>query len=203
VRAICDELAAAGPYLVVMPDFFRGAPWSTELASTEPGGMAAWITRRAGAAGLLHDVQEHVLPYVRARGATRWASVGFCFGGYVSFLMSQLTAPEAAFACGVGVHSSIRIFNFYGQTEAAEAAKVVCPQMLLQAGNDAPNTKAGGDVDVVWQGLPLGAHCVFKEYPDMLHGWVPRGDLAEPAVAHNVAAAMADIKGFLKVHLLT
>jgi hypothetical protein len=35
----------------------------------------------------------------------------------------------------------------------------------------------------------------------MLHGWLPRGDLADPAVRRDAAAAMGRLKGFLNKHL--
>lgn len=200
VRGICDELAAAGPYLVVMPDLFRGAPW--------PAGTPvdfAWVASKGAPAPLLHDLTAHVLPYLHARGYAKIGAVGFCFGGYVSFLAATLdgSVPGApAFACGVGAHSSVAIFDRVGSSMAEGAANVRCPQQLLQAGNDPADTKAGGAIARVFAGKPFGAACVFKEYPDMAHGWVPRGDLANPAVARDVALALADIKAFLHTHLL-
>ena len=74
--------------------------------------------------------------------------------------------------------------------------------MLLQAGNDPENTKPGGAVhQALQQHLGFGSKCVVEEFPDMKHGWLPRGDLSQPAVSRDVAAAMKKVLAFLHQHL--
>ena len=73
--------------------------------------------------------------------------------------------------------------------------------MILQAGNDNENGKPGSEVETILKSLPFGDQCVLKEYPNMLHGWLPRGDLSKPEVVREVTDAMRLIKEFLTVHL--
>ena len=74
--------------------------------------------------------------------------------------------------------------------------------MLLQAGNDPDNTKPGGAVHQALGKHPgFGAKCVVEDFPEMKHGWLPRGDLSQPAVARDVAAAMKKVLAFLDQHL--
>lgn len=115
--------------------------------------------------------------------------------------MTFIGCQEENVSCGVGIHSSIKIFNFHNSTETEAAASLRCPQMLLQASNDPDNTKQGGDVYAVLQSLPIGGACVMREFPQVQHGWVPRGDLSDPVVSQNVRAAMDLSRAFLNEHL--
>ena len=104
--------------------------------------------------------------------------------------------------CGVGVHSSIKIFNFHGSSELAEVEKLRCPQLMLQAGNDPDNTKPRGHVAAALrQRESWGAQCAVEEFPEMKHGWVPRGDLSDAAVRRDVGLAMHRVLAFVAEHL--
>jgi hypothetical protein len=66
----------------------------------------------------------------------------------------QAQPLRAACACGVGVHSSIKICKFHGTDEVAAASLLRSPQMLLQAGNDPVcNTAASGHCLLAMQSL--------------------------------------------------
>lgn len=125
------------------------------------------------------------------------AYVGYCFGGYVSFIGCQ----EDNIACGVGVHSALKIFNFHNSSEATAASAVTCPQMLLQAGNDPENTKPDGEVHQVLLSMSVAPDCVVREFPNVSHGWVPRGNLGDDVVAENVKSAMELTISFINKHL--
>jgi dienelactone hydrolase len=138
-----------------------------------------------------------VLGFMKKQSVNRIGFCGFCFGGYAAFMASQTGLLD----CAIGVHSSIKIFNFHGSSELAGADKCTCPQMLVQAGNDAENTKPGGEVDKFLATKPFGSECVFHEFKEMSHGWVPRGDLSDAAVRRDVAASMSLIGQFLNKHM--
>ena len=145
------------------------------------------------------DLNGLVVPYLRSQGVVKIAYAGYCFGGYVSFLGCQ----DENISCGVGVHSALRIFNSHCSNEATAASAVKCPQMLLQAGNDPENTKPGGEVHKVLLSLPVGPECVVREFPDVSHGWVTRGNLEDGVVAENVKCAMQMTVEFINKHLAT
>lgn len=74
--------------------------------------------------------------------------------------------------------------------------------MMLPAGGDPDNTKPGGEMNKLFDTKPFGVHCHYQEFPDMEHGWVPRGDASDETVARDVKAAMELAKGYFKKHLV-
>ncbi|RYG65532.1 hypothetical protein EON64_11715 [archaeon] len=149
---------------------------------------------------LLKDFTDLLLPFLRGDcGATHVAFAGFCFGGYVAYLYSQL---PGALCCAAGAHSSIRIFNMHSSNEREATAKVTCPQMLLQAANDSPSGKPASDVHELLASMPFGDRCVLREFPDVLHGWLPRGDLSQAHVRRDVQEAMRLIVSFLHNNMM-
>jgi dienelactone hydrolase len=196
IRNICDQLALATKSLVILPDFFRGDCWSQERTDKEPDEKMPFIKRISDPKSVKADILS-VMGQMKKQKVSRMGFCGFCFGGYAAFIASQTGLLD----CAIGVHSSIKIFNFHGSNELEAADKCTCPQMLLQASNDAENTKPGGEVDKFLATKPFGSECVFREFKDMLHGWVPRGDLSDPAVHRDVDESMSTIVGFLNEHM--
>jgi hypothetical protein len=64
-----------------------------------------------------------------------------------------------------------------GGNEAELTKKVKCPAFLYPAGNDVPNIKAGGELVQILQDKFGSGQAGTQEFPEMLHGWVVRGDL--------------------------
>lgn len=194
VRQVCDEMAAEG-YFVVLPDLFRGDAWSTERDDST---KMEWMKSVSEPAKVEADLTDTVLPWVKAQGVDAIGVVGLCFGGYAGWLASKTGLVQAC----VGVHSATKLFNFHGTSEWDQVPLLKCPQMLLQAGNDPANTKPGGEVSAALaRQAGWGAECEFEEYADMLHGWLPRGDLDDPKVRRGCAAAMRRLLAFLDKHL--
>lgn len=196
-RAICDEIASFG-YTVVLPDYFRGDCWTAEREMHETMEVKQnFIRLHSNPNSIMSDIEHSILPFFKERNIAKIGCLGFCFGGYVSFLLSQTNQV----LCGIGCHTSIKIFNMYETNEIEAAEKILCPQMILQASNDLPNTKPGGEVHLALSRLPFGNHCVVQEFEEVLHGWVPRGNLNDPVVARNVAVAMKLVIDFLQKFL--
>jgi dienelactone hydrolase len=195
IRNICDQIANCG-YRVVLPDFFRGDCWTTERNTTEPDEKWPWI-KSVSSPDAVHTDLVAVIGMLKSNGMQRIGMVGFCFGGYAALIGSK----TATLACIVGVHASWKIFNFHGSNELEEADKCTCPVMLLQAENDPPNTKPGGEIEGVLNTKPFADDCVLKSFDEMAHGWVPRGDLTDPTVNRDVELAMDMIKTFLDRHV--
>ena len=76
------------------------------------------------------------------------------------------------------------------------ADTVQCPMMMLPAGGDPDNTKPGGEMNQLFDTKSFGADCRYQEFPEMEHGWVPRGDTSDERVARDVKAAMELAKGY-------
>lgn len=198
-KAICDELATAGPYTVVLPDFYRGNDCLTADAGPATEKFGAWATKYSYKKAFALDLKAHVLPYLKSKGVSKMASVGFCKGAYMVFSISG--DPEiGSMAAGISVHPALQIVGMMGEgTPESMAEAVTCPQLLLPAGNDPEFTWPGGSVlEKLEENGVEGESIVFK---DMMHGWVSRGDLTNDTVKRDVAAAMQAMKDFLAKNL--
>jgi len=197
IKGVCDSFAEAG-FLTVMPDVYGG----TNI--TEQGGFGsetgnAFLTGVNWAA--LRPQLDACARYCEKNGAEVVGAAGFCWGAWAVFKY----AATGEIAAGVSCHPSLRVGNlFHGETEAGVAAAVLCPQLLLPAAND-PAEHYGEDgsvVAAVRAAHGAGLACETHTFADMQHGWVPRGDASDPAVARDVADALARAVAFFEAHLL-
>lgn len=77
----------------------------------------------------------------------------------------------------------------HGGSSAELCSKVQRPILLLPAGNDPPRYREDGDIfKALHEVQPLSATI---EFPSMVHGWVPRGDISDPLVKHNIELAIS------------
>ena len=184
LKPICDTFALAG-YLVVMPDLFHGE--TAHGKSDEEKG--AWLRtfpfqgRIDKDLGILFDHLQHV---------QRIACVGFCWGAWAGW---KAAAHGFPLQCGAFAHPSTKIERtIFGADEEALARAVKMPVLLLPAGNDPAELKEGA----VLKALP---HATSKVFPEMKHGWVTRGDFADPSVERDVQHAMKLIFEHLRLHM--
>lgn len=199
-KQICDELSAAG-YLVVMPDFFRGA-------YADEGPNPPWWKGVLGLPKLVgifnipwaqveQDILESVMPYLKKRGVEQTAALGFCWGAWV--VMHASTLP-GVLTCGLSVHPSVAAMaTRFGESEPDLLGQVRCPQLVLASADEPRRWKPGGSSER----LLSGVGCRFEVFPEMKHGFMPRGSVSNPAVRRDVDVAMAGIKRFLVEHLGT
>ena len=90
---------------------------------------------------------------------------------------------------GASCHPSLGAGEMlFGDKVSDQAGKVTCPILLCPAGNDPPVVKNGGDVQKIIQGK--GLSCDIEEFPDMAHGWVPRGDTSDEKVKRDVQKSL-------------
>ena len=99
-RLWADRLAAAGGFLVVVPDFFRG----DALTDATRGTIAEWRTRHPKAR-VVADF-EAVAAWLRKDNPAllKIGAQGFCWGGYYAGILSTASAPKVDAA--VGFHAS-------------------------------------------------------------------------------------------------
>lgn len=198
IREICDQIASEG-YFVVMPDFFRGDAWNDDPLLCDISTKMDWIKSISVPAGVETDLMDRVFPFLTEKGASKVGVVGFCFGGYAAWIASK----QSNVACAVGIHSAVKLFGMHGSSALEEVPKLKCPQMMLQAGNDPEDTKPNGDIQkaLMENNTAIGKDCVFEEFPNMKHGWVPRGDISDPETLQCVQEAMQHTLDFLRTHL--
>jgi len=189
-KQLCDVFSEAG-YLVLLPDFFRGA-WKDPRDPTMPD-LPQFIKDQTSWNKLEKDLEGKVLPLARGMGAQRFGSVGTCWGSY---LVMKVSARKE-FKAGASWHPShTRICPVLGESESALLQDVRCPQLLLPAGNDALETKPGGLAHQI-----LGDQAEFLEFPEMLHGWTSRGDMQVDSVCRDVKMALQRTLQFFEKHL--
>ncbi len=175
-KLMCDQLAHAG-YLVVLPDFFRGGFYG----KTEAHGRE-WIMTNTWEK-VQGDLEKHIYPYLETKGVKRIGMVGCCWGNIIVFKASATEKINS----GVSFHPSINALH-PDATPIVEA--IQCPQLVCSASNDHEQVKEGSVVEKILKAKPFGDKCKVKDFPDMVHGWVPRGDLTKPEVARDVKEAM-------------
>lgn len=197
-KEICDSLADEG-FLVVLPDFFKGA---YEDVGSDPG---LWeVLRQAPSvltplntpwADIEQDLEASVLPFLEEQGCVDNAGVlGFCWGAWVV----AHGCARFGFRCGAMAHPSIHNLTLrWGEDEEALLSGINVPQLVLASKDEPESWKPGGRAERVLK----SESSIFKEFPSMSHGFVPRGDLKDSQVASDVARAMEYIKGFLCKHL--
>jgi len=178
-KLICDQYADAGFY-VAIPDLFRGNSYSS-VDFTQLGEWCAKFTW-----SILKKDIDTVVSFLEKRGVSSFGIVGFCWGSWVVFH----ACASSKFSVGVSYHPSVtNCASLYGENDIELTKAIQCPQLLLPASNDPDTYKTGATITEL-KNKPFGNDCETVVFPDMVHGWVPRGDLTNPNVARDVKKAM-------------
>jgi len=182
-----DQLAEAGEFLVVVPDFFRAKPWDENNFPPKGGfpELLKFLEDNVPWDKLKADIFENTIPYLRSQGVEKIGIIGFCWGAKQAIQ----AATDPAISAAVLLHPS-----FVGVPEIQNAQ---CPVAILNANNDPPLAPLKEVLDT----KPFGPECFLKDYPDSAHGWTVRGDLSNAETARDVKDAFDNTVSFLKKHL--
>jgi hypothetical protein len=91
---------------------------------------------------------------------------------------------------GVIAHPSVHLEDMiFGRDAGVLAGKAQRPILLLPAGNDPERYRSGGDIYESLKAVQPSSD-VDLRFSEMTHGWVPRGNLSDPAVETGVDMAM-------------
>ncbi|KAG6614283.1 putative endo-1,3-1,4-beta glucanase [Phytophthora cinnamomi] len=185
IKQDAEALAKLG-YAVVLVDAADGDYPETLEGQDVPG----WLKKNsfekvsgAHVANAIAYLQEEV-------GAQSISSYGYCWGAYVGAKQSALSTP--VIKGHVSFHPSWmaeQLVNGEGAVQKmAEAISV--PQLLCAAGNDPPLVSEGGVVEQILKDKPVVAEqSNVVNFPGMIHGWVCRGDIKDPATKEAVKKA--------------
>lgn len=194
IKSCCDSLALAG-FHVAMPDVYDGTDIAKEGGLGNEKAMA-WLKTLT-----VWDVQSKLLEpafdLLKSKGVTSIGAIGFCWGSYGVVKLSC----EKKIAAGVSCHPSLRIGPmFFGDAESEEnqLKSAGCPLAFFPAGNDPEHYKDGTLAKVV---KDAGQEYYFVDFPDMQHGWVPRGDTKDATIARDVEKALNESSAFFKKYL--
>jgi len=144
------------------------------------------------------DLDTHVWPLLKSKGATVFGAVGFCAG-----TAPVLHLSHSKLHAGAHMHPSHSFLApLYGTTTTALVEAVKCPQLMYTAGGDNADQKPGGAEEKILRGKAFGEKCEFREFPEMKHGWVSRGEITTPADARDYEEAMDGMIKFFHANLL-
>ena len=191
IKSVCDQIALAG-FHVAMPDVYNGTDIDAEGGFGNEAAMA-WLKTKSDYNGFLKAAIQPALDYLAAKGATGGTgALGFCWGAYGVVKL----ACDGKIGAGVSTHPSLKIGKmFFDEDEAQQVKPTKAPLQFLPAGNDDALYTDGSLV------AESGVEVASRAFPDMQHGWVPRGDTSDPAVARDVELALKASTDFFAKHL--
>ncbi|KAL4150329.1 hypothetical protein PRNP1_009731 [Phytophthora ramorum] len=185
IKQDAEALAKLG-YAVVLVDAADG-----DYPKTVDGvDVPAWLQKNsfekvsgAHVANAIAYLQEEV-------GAQSICSYGYCWGAYVGAKQSALPSPEVK--GHVSFHPSWmaeQLVNGEGAVEKMTES-ISVPQLLCAAGNDPPLVSEGGAVERILKAKPaIADQSNVVDFPEMIHGFVCRGDIEDPATKEAVKKA--------------
>lgn len=199
IGAICDALADAG-YTVALPSIFRDKPFDVAISGPDDGDFVKFnsFTQEGGVDWFKSNNYAKVGPDVKAtaeflKEKTSEQAIGvlgFCFG---TWLLSKTSSiGDVDFACAVGCHPATALEGLFGGDEIAMMQSLKQPTKFLWAGNDSEIYTKDGTGKTALEKSGGGV----VEFPEMLHGWVSRGDVSDERVKRDVEKAINEITSF-------
>lgn len=122
--------------------------------------------------------------------------IGFCWGGWLlCHLFGDSNVSSQVLAGVICPHPTITLEEgVYGGSNVTLCSKIQRPICLMPAGNDPDLYREGGDIFKAMQdSQPLSTTISF---PEMVHGWVPRGDIKNELVNRDVNLALTEANNF-------
>lgn len=205
IGSICDGLADAG-YLVALAGIFRDKPFDLAIRGPEDKDFLQFdcFAQDGGPDWFKSNGYDNVGPCIKATAALLNEKAptvdkpmmgGFCFGTWA--LCKASAVGDVEFKAGILAHPTTMLETVvFGNDEAAMMSALHQPTSFLWAGNDHPSYSGEG---ANRQAVEATGGTVY-EFPDMLHGWVSRGDVAQDAVKEGVEKALTIMKEFYDSH---
>jgi dienelactone hydrolase len=186
IKQDAEALGKLG-YAVAVVDLTDG-DW---IDPNDMSGMVEWLKKYTIEAieSKLRDVIEYL---EKEAGVTSISSYGYCWGGWVGAALSAGANP--VLKGHVSFHPSWKVEGLQkgdGAVEKMAERITTVPQLLLAAGNDPENVREGGSVQKILKAQAgiVGELSDVVDFPDVVHGWVNRGDLEDATIKENVKKA--------------
>lgn len=186
-KADADTLGRLG-YAVVLVDLVDGDYLDAD--SDFQSGLGAWFAKYTFDGQFSARINDAV-QYLKTEASVQsLASYGYCWGSWVGATYTASAAP--AVNGHISFHPTWIVENMLKGDGAVDklAESVKVPQLLLAAGDDPAFVKPNGSVHKILAARSdIGAKSNVVEFPTENHGWVHRGDLANPATKKAVMEA--------------
>uniref|UniRef100_A0A0G4I0T9 Dienelactone hydrolase domain-containing protein n=1 Tax=Chromera velia CCMP2878 TaxID=1169474 RepID=A0A0G4I0T9_9ALVE len=209
---ICDIISSKMNFRVVLMDPFDGSPYAEAL---QPKGFTfLWTTLTQTIPFVKKHTWEKVAPKIFSvikASASEMPSlkgvflVGFCWGTWANFKLCQSpSVAEARLMGAVNFHPSFIVEKVHTSMFSSNDMKLCeglqVPQLICTAGNDAANTKTGGQMDVHLKSRapPLGEVSEVRTWEGMIHGWVNRRDPNDEKAVREADEALESAIAFMQ-----
>eukprot|EP00349_Pseudokeronopsis_sp_Brazil_P000440 CAMPEP_0202964104 /NCGR_PEP_ID=MMETSP1396-20130829/8179_1 /ASSEMBLY_ACC=CAM_ASM_000872 /TAXON_ID= /ORGANISM="Pseudokeronopsis sp., Strain Brazil" /LENGTH=258 /DNA_ID=CAMNT_0049685941 /DNA_START=38 /DNA_END=814 /DNA_ORIENTATION=+ len=201
-RNIADFLAGEGYYVVVpkllCPPIDGG---------TDGDGFAAWVDmnhfleniRKFPYDGNIDSKIHSTVAHVKAQGVEFIGIIGFCWGGWVGAHAVSDSSPVAADIKALLIgHPSCHLEAAFGGSAQTLFDRITVPTLLLPANGDPQEY----DEDGSWFVSVKSRFGTSKSrrFPDVEHGFIPRGDINIPEKKEAVDQALEEFVSFLRAH---
>jgi dienelactone hydrolase len=206
-KIVCDELASRlDNTLVIMPDLFRGSPlvggWGLPMFITMPMivfSIVYGVRTYVSPSNVDRDLESLVRPYLDSKlsADADVSCIGFCFGGWV---VGRALALDA-FNCskGVAIHAAPKVELLAGGSVTGLWERIgKKPVLFLPARSDSDSKIDSALVKQMAEQRDVKPEEICVEFPDMIHGWVTRGDLTNEQLAQNFDKAMSLTSSFIQ-----
>mmetsp|Transcript_100575 Transcript_100575/g.284903 ORF Transcript_100575/g.284903 Transcript_100575/m.284903 type:complete len:276 (+) Transcript_100575:117-944(+) len=131
-------------------------------------------------------VLDCVVPWIKQKGATKLATVGFCFGGYGAMHCGRF--PEI-FSSSASFHPSTEGFcKSTKEDDLALCRAVKVPQLVVATSMESARWKPGGDAQAACEDSGTATTWLLEE--KQRHGFMMRGDTSN-------AETLAAIKKYM------
>jgi dienelactone hydrolase len=194
-KGVADQFAAAG-FVVVHVDFVGADVY------TDDQNLFEWVQARSYVDFIRPRLTETVIPYLNEQvGERKIGAIGFCWGCYIAFQACADPDVKDTITATALFHPTLKLNAAFGKDpESLDIAEhVTCPTLFVPAGNDPAFLGPDGSVmQLLQKTCPSSQSVVMTE---MMHGFVNRGDIADPAVKRDVQATLELAMTFLIEHM--
>lgn len=209
-KQFCDMLAEKG-YGAVAPDFTGKDPIVANppqfgvtclcLASVLFGYCCGGYARKTralsweGAMGYL--VMDCVVPWMRQKGATKLASVGFCWGSYGAMCCGKF--PNV-FSCNASFHPSTEgVCKSTQEDDLAVCRAAKVPQLVVATSMESDKWKPNGAAQRACEEDGTQTFWLLEE--KQRHGFMMRGDTSNEETRASVKKWMATMFEFFETNM--
>ena len=191
IHSLCDYLADNGNFHVLCVDCFRG-----ETKDDHPD-MLAWFQSVPYNPVVAKDT-ELCQEYLRNKlNCDSIGTIGFCWGAWAIGKAFQ-DGASVFYNAAVAFHPSFKVERFaFGGDDIKLMQGISSPLLLMPGSNDPDYTKPDSSEFQVL----LKHESKSIEFPDVLHGWMTRGDRTDPKIERAITEALRQALDFLILNL--
>ncbi|RLN96110.1 hypothetical protein BBJ28_00020818 [Nothophytophthora sp. Chile5] len=185
IKQDAEALGKLG-YTVVLVDAADG-DYPTSIEGVD---VPAWAKKNSFEEKAGAHVADAIAYLHQEVGVETISSYGYCWGAYIGAKQSALETP--VITGHVSFHPSwMAEFLVHGEGAVEKMAEsITVPQLLCAAKNDPDIVSGGGAVEKILKAkTDIAAQSEVVDFPDMIHGWVCRGDIEDPATKAAVMKA--------------